>query len=83
MYKPVAAAALSPLVGPSGEMKGLFLEEDGLWLSNNAGGGAVLRRLPASSLDWTPADFRALRFTTTYPPIPTVAMLRAKLPERA
>ncbi len=56
VYKPVAAAALSPLVGPSGEMKGLFLEEDGLWLSNNAGGGAVLRRLPASSLDWTPAE---------------------------
>jgi hypothetical protein len=56
VFKAIASAPLSPLIGPSGEIHGLFLEEDGLWLTNNADGAAVLRRIPLSSLDWSPAE---------------------------
>jgi len=33
-------------------------------------------------LKWNGADFRAFRFTMSYPPLPTVALSRSKLPVR-
>jgi len=34
-------------------------------------------------LEWDPNEFHAFRFAMTYPPIPTAALLRSKLPVRA
>ena len=56
-YKAVQRAPLSPLLGPSGVIHGLSIEDDAAWiLSSPAGGGAsVLRRVPFARLDWGPA----------------------------
>lgn len=42
-----------------------------------------LVRYVLDTLKWNADDFRAFRFTMSYPPIPTVALLRSKLPVRA
>ncbi len=41
-----------------------------------------LARHVLDTLKWNGDDFRAFRFTMAYPPIPTVALLRSKLPVR-
>lgn len=58
-YKPVDSAALSPLFGPEGDIRGLrlALAKDAVWiLARPSGEGrASLRRVPVSRLDWTAA----------------------------
>ncbi|MBI3565916.1 MAG: hypothetical protein HY079_12015 [Elusimicrobia bacterium] len=51
-FQPVGSAPLSPLMGPAGTLRGLFVESGGLWLAGNGEGGSVLRRIPFSALDW-------------------------------
>lgn len=42
-----------------------------------------LLRYVFDQVGWDPDDFRALRFLLNYPPIPTVVLLRSRLPLRA
>ncbi len=51
-FKPAACAPLSPLLGTDGNLRGLFLEEGGVWLAGGSDSGASLRRIPTASLRW-------------------------------
>ena len=55
-YKSVDSAALSPFIGPSGEIRSLSIDGASLWIlkRHNAGNKSRLRRIPLSGLDWTP-----------------------------
>jgi len=54
-YRAVAWAPLMPLIGPSGRVRGLTVQDEAVWLLQKVDGerGAVLHRLPLRRLDWT------------------------------
>jgi hypothetical protein len=55
-YKRVDSAPLSPFVGPSGKLRDLTVDGDGVWILAEQGGGRVaLRRIAVARLDWTPS----------------------------
>ena len=53
----IAAAPLSPFIGPDAALRGLALEDGSLWLLSNPlkNGRAFLQRVPLSRLDWSTA----------------------------
>jgi len=53
-YKRISSAPLSPVVGPEGKLRDLTVDGDAVWLlAEHAGGGAALRRIAVSRLDWS------------------------------
>lgn len=55
-YKKLASAPLSPFVGPSGKLRDLTVDGDGVWiLAEQDGGRVALRRIAVARLDWSPS----------------------------